>query len=351
MLLYTEGAETIALSSDDLDLKSALPALLRGTSLLELQRMSPHGVSREAAAEAASELISLLEKAGVLQREVDTSGFPEDELRHFSSVIAYFGRYESRESDRIDYFRKLRAARILQVGLGGLGSSALMYLVGCGVGHVLGVDPDVLETGNVARQVFYSRQDVGRSKVDAAADAVTRLSPYTRFIGIQEGIASADDLLRIIHEYGPFDLILQTADAPIWDLTKWIATAARTSNIPSLHSSYLGVGPLHLPYRTACPACMLPKVEAQLENHEEILNFERGLVSGGIPRAVLATSLGHYGVHLAQETVTFLTGSSKAHTIGGLKRIFINGEPSTWIEPIDRDPRCSICGAAKERAA
>ncbi|HMS53819.1 MAG TPA: ThiF family adenylyltransferase [Fimbriimonadaceae bacterium] len=75
---------------------------------------------------------------------------------------------------------KLRNARVLLVGVGGLGSASLPYLVGAGVGTLGLVDPDQVELTNLHRQVIYSANETGRLKVDRAAAAASRLNPSVR---------------------------------------------------------------------------------------------------------------------------------------------------------------------------
>jgi len=75
--------------------------------------------------------------------------------------------------------RRLLAARVLVLGAGGLGSPVLLYLAAAGVGTLGIVDDDVVEASNLQRQVVHGASDVGRRKVDSAADAVRALDPAT----------------------------------------------------------------------------------------------------------------------------------------------------------------------------
>jgi molybdopterin-synthase adenylyltransferase len=73
---------------------------------------------------------------------------------------------------------KLKAARVLVVGAGGLGSPAIQYLAGAGVGTLGVVDDDVVALSNLHRQILHATDDVGRPKTDSAADAIRRLNPH-----------------------------------------------------------------------------------------------------------------------------------------------------------------------------
>ncbi len=75
---------------------------------------------------------------------------------------------------------KLKAARVLAVGAGGLGSPLLQYLASAGVGEIAIVDDDIVSLSNLQRQVLHGTADVGRRKVDSAQEALGRLNPHVR---------------------------------------------------------------------------------------------------------------------------------------------------------------------------
>src|SRR6478735_4918718 len=74
--------------------------------------------------------------------------------------------------------RKLRAARVLCIGAGGLGSPIAMYLAAAGVGSIGIVDADVVDESNLQRQLLHSTSDVGRSKLDSARDRLHGINPH-----------------------------------------------------------------------------------------------------------------------------------------------------------------------------
>src|ERR1700730_5732125 len=74
--------------------------------------------------------------------------------------------------------RRLKAARVLLVGAGGLGSPAALYLPAAGVGHLGIVDADEVELSNLQRQVLHGTRDVGRAKVASARERIRDLNPH-----------------------------------------------------------------------------------------------------------------------------------------------------------------------------
>ncbi len=130
--------------------------------------------------------------------------------------------------------RSLRAARVLVVGAGGLGSPVISYLAAAGVGTLGVVDDDVVELSNLQRQVLHGVADVGRAKVDSAADAVARLDPGVEVVRHRERFtpASAGRLLD------GYDLVVDGADN---FATRYaVADAARDAGVPEVFGSLLG---------------------------------------------------------------------------------------------------------------
>jgi sulfur-carrier protein adenylyltransferase/sulfurtransferase len=97
--------------------------------------------------------------------------------------------------------RRLKNASVLVIGAGGLGSPVLMYLAAAGVGTIGILDHDVVEESNLQRQVVHSSDDVGRAKVDSAADAVTAINPHVRVVRhrVRLDRTNALDLLADYH--------------------------------------------------------------------------------------------------------------------------------------------------------
>ncbi|HET8582047.1 MAG TPA: ThiF family adenylyltransferase, partial [Jatrophihabitans sp.] len=77
----------------------------------------------------------------------------------------------------MDGQKRLKNARVLVVGAGGLGSPALMYLAAAGVGTLGVVDFDVVDESNLQRQIIHGQSDIGRSKAESARDSVREINP------------------------------------------------------------------------------------------------------------------------------------------------------------------------------
>ena len=94
--------------------------------------------------------------------------------------------------------QKVKAARVLVIGAGGLGSPALQYLAGAGVGTLAILDDDIVTLSNLQRQILHGTPDLDRPKVDSAEQAIARLNPNVRVekIATRLTVENARDLVR-----------------------------------------------------------------------------------------------------------------------------------------------------------
>ncbi len=104
--------------------------------------------------------------------------------------------------------QRLQAARVLVVGAGGLGAPLIQYLAAAGIGEIAVVDDDVVSLSNLQRQVLHGTPDVGRRKVDSAADAVARLNPHVRLVPLATRL-DATNAAALIADY---DIVADGSD-------------------------------------------------------------------------------------------------------------------------------------------
>lgn len=104
--------------------------------------------------------------------------------------------------------RKLKAASLLIVGLGGLGSPAALYLASAGIGRLTLLDSEVLDPSNLQRQVLYEERDIGRAKVEGAAKRLRAINSFTRIEPIRARL-SEENAEKLI---GDCDLVLSCVD-------------------------------------------------------------------------------------------------------------------------------------------
>ncbi|MFL6162762.1 MAG: adenylyltransferase/sulfurtransferase MoeZ [Jatrophihabitantaceae bacterium] len=104
--------------------------------------------------------------------------------------------------------KRLKNAKVLCVGAGGLGSPALMYLAAAGVGTLGIVEFDVVDESNLQRQIIHGQSDIGRSKADSARDSIAEINPLVTVV-VHDVRLDNDNVLEI---FGQYDLIVDGTD-------------------------------------------------------------------------------------------------------------------------------------------
>jgi adenylyltransferase/sulfurtransferase len=102
----------------------------------------------------------------------------------------------------------LKQASVLVIGAGGLGAPVLMYLAAAGVGRLGAVDDDIVSLSNLQRQIIHTTPDIGRRKVDSAAEVIHALNPHVHF----EPHAVRLDASNVMSLIGGYDLVLDGSD-------------------------------------------------------------------------------------------------------------------------------------------
>jgi adenylyltransferase/sulfurtransferase len=108
----------------------------------------------------------------------------------------------------VDGQKRLKNAKVLVVGAGGLGSPALLYLAAAGVGTLGIVEFDVVDESNLQRQVIHGQSDVGRPKAESARDSIAEINPFVK-VNLHQTHLTSENALDIFRDY---DLILDGTD-------------------------------------------------------------------------------------------------------------------------------------------
>ncbi|MFT7840812.1 adenylyltransferase/sulfurtransferase MoeZ [Saccharothrix sp. BKS2] len=122
--------------------------------------------------------------------------------------VARYSRHLIIPDVGVDGQKRLKNAKVLVVGAGGLGSPALLYLAAAGVGTLGVVDFDVVDESNLQRQVIHGQSDVGRPKAESARDSVAEINPFVKVV-LHQTHLSSENALDIFRDY---DLILDGTD-------------------------------------------------------------------------------------------------------------------------------------------
>ncbi len=224
--------------------------------------------------------------------------------------------------------RKLARARVLIVGMGGLGCPSSLYLASAGVGTLGLADFDAVETSNLHRQVLYIETDVGASKVDRAAAALQARNPTVHIERHDKGI-TADQGLELVSGY---DLVLDGTDN---FATRYLVNdAAVLTRVPLVSASLFQFEAQLAVFDPAsggpCYRCIFPQAPAS----GEIPNCAEAGVFGALPGTV--------GAMQAMEAIKWITGVGEVLR-GRLVLLDLLANRFRRIR-VDRDPGCPVCG-------
>ena len=229
---------------------------------------------------------------------------------------------------------RLRAARVLVVGAGGLGSPVLEYLAAAGVGTISVVDHDVVSLSNLQRQVLFDDRHLGQPKVIAAQERLLRLNPGVTVFPVRMRLddTNADGLLRC------HDLVLDGTDS--FGVRRIVNRAAVSLGIP-LVSGAIGqwegqVSVFSVADGTPCYACVFPNEPAP------------GVAPSCAEAGVIGALPGIIGSMMATEAIKVITGAGEALTGQLLMYDALQGE-CRRIRLVRRHD-CEICGEASGSA-
>jgi molybdopterin/thiamine biosynthesis adenylyltransferase len=222
--------------------------------------------------------------------------------------------------------QKLKAASVLVVGAGGLGSPAALYLAAAGVGTLMLADPDVVDRTNLQRQILYGEADVGCAKTEAAADRLAALNPHIFVAGFDGAFdeASADELVSGV------DLVLDGTDD---FATRLCVNAACVRHGKTLVSGAIGrwTGQIGVFSGRPCYQCLVPEIPPDAET----------CVAVGVVGALA----GVIGSMMALEAVKLIVGAGEPLT--GRLMLYDGLSAEVRTVRVGADPACPICGGAK----
>ncbi len=226
---------------------------------------------------------------------------------------------------RIDGFgrdgqEKLKAARVIIAGMGGLGSPVATYLAVAGVGHLRIVDKDVVDTSNLNRQILHWEKDIGRKKVESAREKLVQLNPWIEV----EAVAETIDEHNVMALVDGCDVIIDAMDN--YPTRYLLNRAAIAHKIPFIHGGISGLNGMAttlVPGKGSCLRCI----------------FAEGPPPSTFP--VLGIAAGVIGLIQATEAIKCITGVGEL-LVGRL--LLFDGVSLTFREvKVRRRPDCQGC--------
>ncbi|MDE2507667.1 MAG: molybdopterin-synthase adenylyltransferase MoeB [Planctomycetota bacterium] len=223
--------------------------------------------------------------------------------------------------------KRLKAARVLCIGAGGLGSPTALYLAAAGVGTIGLVDFDVVDVSNLQRQILHATPDVGRPKLQSAADKLRALNPDLNLI-LHETHITRDNALDLVR---PYDIVVDGTDN---FATRYLVNdACVLLGKPNVYGSIFrfdGQASVFAAQDGPCYRCLYPEPPPP----DLVPSCAEGGVLGILP--------GFIGVVQATETVKLILG--KGRSLVGRLLLYDALDMTVREMKVRKNPKCPICG-------
>ncbi len=223
--------------------------------------------------------------------------------------------------------KRLKNAKVLVVGAGGLGSPALLYLAAAGVGTLGIVDFDTVDESNLQRQIIHGVSDVGKSKAESARDSIAEVNPYVKVV-LHKTRLESDNVMEI---FEPYDLIIDGTDN---FATRYLVNDAAVL----LHKPYVwgsiyrfdGQASVFWADYGPCYRCLYPEPPPP--------GMVPSCAEGGV-LGVLCASIGSIQVN---EAIKLIAGIGDP--LLGRLMIYDALEMTYRSVKVNKDPDCAVCG-------
>ena len=224
--------------------------------------------------------------------------------------------------------RRIKAARVLCVGTGGLGSPLAFYLAAAGIGTLGLVDFDVVDASNLQRQIIHSTKDIGRKKLDSAEEKLTALNPAINIVKHDTMLSSAN-ALQIMKDY---DIVADGTDNfPTRYLVNDACVLLGKPNVYGSIFRFEGQASVFATEAGPCYRCLYPEPPPP------------GLVPSCAEGGVLGILPGLVGVIQATEVIKLILGKGDS-LVGRL--LLVDALNMRFRElKLRKNPECPVCGA------
>ncbi|MEO8888037.1 MAG: adenylyltransferase/sulfurtransferase MoeZ [Jatrophihabitantaceae bacterium] len=223
--------------------------------------------------------------------------------------------------------KRLKNARVLCIGAGGLGSPTLLYLAAAGVGTLGIVDFDVVDESNLQRQIIHGQNDIGRTKAESARNSIREINPLVQVNLYQDRLDSSN----VMEIFADYDLIVDGTDN---FATRYLVNDAAVL----LHKPYVwgsiyrfdGQASVFWADQGPCYRCLYPEPPPP------------GMVPSCAEGGVLGVLCGTIGALQTNEAIKLLTGIGEP-LVGSLM-VYDALEMEFHKIKVRKDPDCAVCG-------
>jgi len=244
-----------------------------------------------------------------------------------SEELARYSRHLILPEVGLEGQKKLKAARVLMIGTGGLGAPLGLYLAAAGIGTLGIVDFDVVDASNLQRQVIHGTKDIGRPKIESARDTIQDINPHTKVEAFETRLTS-ENALELFRE---FDVIVDGTDN--FPTRYLVNDASVLTGKPNVYGSifrFEGQASVFWAEKGACYRCLYPEPPPP------------GLVPSCAEGGVLGVLPGIVGTIQANEVIKVILG---ADGILLNRLLLFDAWKMTFRQlKLRKNPDCPLCG-------
>ncbi|MEI6323358.1 MAG: molybdopterin-synthase adenylyltransferase MoeB [bacterium] len=242
--------------------------------------------------------------------------------------IARYSRHLIMPEVTLEGQKRLKAASILCIGTGGLGSPIALYLAAAGIGRIGLVDFDTVDFSNLQRQILHGTPDVGRKKINSARDTIKNINPNVQ-VDLYDCFFTSENAAEIV---APYDIVIDGTDNfPTRYLSNDVCVFQKKPNIYGSIFRFDGQCTVFAPHLGGpCYRCLYPEPPPP------------GMVPSCAEGGVLGVLPGIIGVMQAIEAIKLIVGIGdpligRLMTFDALSMKFREFKPR-------KDPKCPVCG-------
>ncbi len=249
-------------------------------------------------------------------------------IQFSNDEIARYSRHLIMPEVTLEGQKRLKAASVLCIGTGGLGSPIALYLAAAGVGRMGLVDADVVDFSNLQRQILHGTKDIGRKKLNSARDRIREVNPNVQ-VELHDTMFRAENAMEIAAGY---DIVIDGTDNfPTRYLSNDVCVFLKKPNVYGSIFRFEGQCTIFAPHLGGpCYRCMVPEPPPP------------GLVPSCAEGGVLGVLPGIIGVMQAIEAIKLIIGIGEP-LLGRL--VLFDALQLKFRElKLRRDPKCPVCG-------
>ncbi|MCL2566706.1 MAG: ThiF family adenylyltransferase [Alphaproteobacteria bacterium] len=298
---------------------------------------------QDVAKDKITEYISQLDSLYLLEYVKENDLLSDYEINRYHRNINFFNSFLHLNENKYLIQKKLNDARVVLLGLGGLGSHVLFDMAAMGIHHIRAVEFDKVEISNLNRQILYNESNIGSYKAEIAAKRIKEFNSKLDFEVINTKIESQQQLQNLIKGY---DVVVCVADRPKTQIRSWLNESCVKEGIPFITGgldTQVARWYSYIPKISGCTECWRKTIAENDKESDYILKKHQETELKGDNAAFVAFVSLIAGFIIAELT-KIITNIAKPLGINRCMEINFNNMETYIAETWGKRPNCDVCG-------